>query len=280
MQFQEPCLQLNIIPTERSSGEAAAEGTKWQLAVCTANVLASEVWSAQAAGTKRTGQRTLRFDQQWHQRQLHVIGIQEARTPQGRFHSPHYHILASGAHQKRAPLYGCELWIHKTLPVAKDTNGQPVILGKAIFTVQHADPRRLFVEAKLGRTTYAFVVLHAPSLAAAPGTSDPVEAATCWWQDTATLYTQHVKAEAQWVFIDANAPLGHGEGVHFGAHGAETPNRASELFDTFLQTQHLVVPSTFSIIASRPNNHLDTQHWQEKSQRLCACLCKRLLTGH
>ena len=55
---------------------------------------------------------------------------------------------------KRAPLLGCELWIHKTLPVAKDVDGNPIVLGKAIFTTQHADPRRLFVEARLGHTVY------------------------------------------------------------------------------------------------------------------------------
>ena len=252
MQFTEPTQAFHITPTERSTTASSLDPTQWNIAVSTANVLASEVWATNASGSKRTGQRTLRFDQQWHQRKLHVIGIQEARTPQGRFQSPHYHILASGALHKRAPLYGCELWIHKTLPVTTDANGHPVVLGKATLTVQHADPRRLFVEAKLDTTVYTFVVLHVPSLAAAPGTPDPVGAATQWWKETALLYTRHATANAQWVFADANAPLGQGDGVHYAAHGAEAPNRASELFEEFIQQHQLTVPCTFPHIHTGP----------------------------
>lgn len=236
MHFTQPETKLGIIPTERRATEHQDAGLKWGLKVCTANVLAAEVWASHTSGSKRTGQRTVRLDQQWHQAQIHAIGVQEARTPQGKYHAPHYHIFASGAKHKRAPLYGCELWIHKTLPVAKDPHGRPIVLGKAAFTVQHADPRRLLVEAKLGRYVYAFIVLHAPSLAtAAQDAPDPIEAASQWWDETAALYTKHVTASAQWVFIDANAPLDAGDGLLIGPNGAEPANHASTLFEEFIQ---------------------------------------------
>ena len=253
MQFTKPCLKLGVIPTERKTATHQDAATEWRLTVCTANVLASEVWAHHTAGTKRTGQRTVRLDQQWHRAQIHAIGIQEARTPQGRFHAPHYHIFASGARHKRAPLLGCELWIHKTLPVAKDLHGNPIVLGKATFITQHADPRRLFIEARLGHTVYAFVVLHAPSLApGSQGAQDPAELAKQWWIETTALYTKHVTATAQWVFVDANAPLDAGEGPLIGPHGAEPANRASELFEEFIQTHQLTVPCTFPQIHEGP----------------------------
>ena len=92
MQFTKPTLQLGVVPTERMQVAHQDAASAWRLTVCTANVLASEVWAHHTAGTKRTGQRTVRLDQQWHNAQIHVIGVQEARTPQGRFHAPHYHI--------------------------------------------------------------------------------------------------------------------------------------------------------------------------------------------
>ena len=184
MQFSLPSKQIGITPIGRRPMQAALTRSQWQLQVCTANVLATEVWLSQSIGSKRTGQRTLRLDQQWHQASIHVVGIQEARTAQGRFQAPHYHIFASGAKHKRSPLYGCELWVHKTLPVATHAAGQPIVLGKATFTVQHADPRRLFVEAKLvGPAGYAFIVLHVPSLAT-PSQEYPnpaADAAQWWW---------------------------------------------------------------------------------------------------
>ena len=62
----------------------------WQLHLKSANALASEVWDIHSTGSRRTGQRTLRLDQQWHSSGTHVIGGQEARTPQGKLHSPQY----------------------------------------------------------------------------------------------------------------------------------------------------------------------------------------------
>lgn len=253
MHFSQSNKKIGVLPTERLRPTKQQDGSTWKVQVCTANVLATEVWQSQTMGTKRTGQRTLRLDSQWHKAQIHIVGIQEARTPQGRFHAPHYHILASGAKHKRSPLYGCELWIHKTLPVATDRQGHPIILGKATFTVQHADPRRLFVEANLGPHAYAMVVLHAPSLAT-PSQEHPNPAtdASQWWAETSNLYTEHVTAAAQWVFIDANAPLTQGDGDLFGPHGAEAANKASDLFEEFIHHHQLNVPCTFSHLHSGP----------------------------
>ena len=86
---------------------------------------------------------------QWHRSATHVIGVQEARTTAGTYQSEHYWIFASGAHIDHGPHYGCELWIHKTLPFMDSSVNAQDTLGRAQFAIQHADPRRLFVHAKL-----------------------------------------------------------------------------------------------------------------------------------
>lgn len=253
MQFTPSNKRIGCTPTEWKEVHNHQQPTEWNIRTCTANVLATEVWNTQPIGTKRTGQRTLRLDEQWHAAKFHVIGLQEARTPQGRYQSPHYHILSSGAKHKRAPLYGCELWVHKTLPIAQTASGQPIALGTATLTVQHADPRRLFVEAKLGLTTYALVVLHVPSLASvSKDEPDPKAAALHWWDETSTIFEDHVHADFQWIFVDANAPLQAGDGDLFGAHGAEATNQAGTMLESFMHKHQLIAPATFAHLHKGP----------------------------
>ena len=46
-------------------------------------------------------------------------------------------------------------------------------------------------------------------------------------------------------FIDANAPLATQECQHFGLHGQEASNFQGQLFEAFLEENHLAAPSTF-----------------------------------
>ena len=62
----------------------------------------------------------------------------------------------------------------------------------------------------------------------------------------------HNGGSAQWVFIDANAPLDAGDGLLIGPNGAEPANHASTLFEEFIQLHRLVVPSTFASIHVGP----------------------------
>eukprot|EP00435_Cladocopium_sp_Y103_P035098 s3646_g9.t1 len=254
LQIEPSPLTLEIVPNEqRAKQDAQSHQIQWTLHAKTANVLATEVWSQQAVGTKRTGQRTLRLDQQWHTAQTHVIGVQEARTAPGKYQSTHYHILASGAKISRAPLYGCELWIHRTLPIAWDPNGKPITLGDAVLTVQHADPRRLFVQAQLEQVTFTFIVLHTPCLGSPQQNQPPpIQILTEWWDDTSALMIKLLPTSFAWVFIDANSPLDAGDETLFGSLGAEALTKQGELFKSFLQKHELVVPSTFSTIHEGP----------------------------
>ena len=122
---------------------------------------------ANLAGTRRSGQRTLRLDTPVGQGQSALSRCRRSSyTARAIPHKPLSYLLnfSSGAKIAKSPLYGCELWVHKTLPVYHDAAGHPIRLGGFHFTLQHADPRRLFVQAQLGKISYQFVVLHAPVL--------------------------------------------------------------------------------------------------------------------
>eukprot|EP00435_Cladocopium_sp_Y103_P046155 s216_g13.t1 len=245
----DPCnTAVPIVPTERTTQSHCSDPfVHWKVHAKTANVLATEVWAQQAVGTRRTGQRTLRLDQQWHRAGAHVIGVQEARTAAGRYQSPHYHIFASGAKVARAPLYGCELWVHRTLPMATDHQGRPIVLGDAAFTVQHADPRRLFIQAQLDDLRLTFVTLHTPCLGSPQQNQPPpLQVLKDWWDETSVLVNKFVPSSFAWILIDANSPLDGGDGSLFGEHGAETLTKQGELFKAFLQRHELAVPATFA----------------------------------
>ena len=238
-------IQQTLVRPEHS-GSLNQSHAQWTMTVITANVLAAEVWSVQPQGSRRTGQRTLRLDNQWHKHGAHVIGVQEARTAAGQYHSPHYRIFASGATVARAPLYGCELWLHKTQPIAKDAQGNPITLGDAKVSIRHADPRRLVAVASIGQVHYTFVVLHAPCQATQSVETQPNgDVVAEWWNTTSAIWNNTVTTDMCWLMVDANAPIDGEHGCHTGPLGAENPSKAGTAFMQFLAGNDLAVPSTF-----------------------------------
>ena len=252
MQFVQSDTQLSVLPTERQAPKAEdLPMAQIRLAIQTANVLASEVWSKHVQGTKRTGQRTTRLDAQWHQAGIHAIGVQEARTPAGCFQSANYSIYASGAKTARTPLYGCELWLHRTMVIGTDHRGRPLTFGQAKITVQHADPRRLFVQVQLDTLSMQFVVLHTPCLTnQVEGQPPPLTQLQAWWEDTSNLLHKFPASNMQWVLIDANSPLDAECDELVGPLGAETTSKQGQLFKSFLQNHRLAVPCTFPALHS------------------------------
>ena len=270
LQFTPSDVQMHVPPTERRSTVAQEQGmASLHIKVQTANVLATEVWSKHLQGTKRTGQHTTRLDAQWNQAGIHAVGVQEARTPEGCFQSPNYLIYASGAKTARAPLYGCELWLHRTLPIGSDHQGAPLCFGQAKITIQHADPRRLFVQAQLGSHCLSFVVLHNWCLqAAVEGQPTPIDQLQAWWLETSALLHKYPASALQWILIDANSPLDADCDGLVGPLGAEPSTKQGQLFKQFLQTHRLAVPSTFPTL-HWANHDLDTCYGEKEPKRLC-----------
>ena len=248
MQFSPPSLRPGFPPIERDQADhRQCDPMQWSLQVVSANVLAAEVWAAHTPGSKRTGQRTLRLDQQWHANGSHVVGVQEARTASGQYVSPHYRIFASGATTAKTPLYGCELWLHKTRPLGWDAKGQPVTLGDAPVSIVHADPRRLFAVVTVGASKYTFVVLHAPCQASQSTAQNNLpDSVAEWWHVTCSLWEKHATVGPCWAMIDANALVAAANPPHTGDHGSEPSSKSGEHFMQFLVNMDLSLPCTFS----------------------------------
>ena len=211
-----------------------------------ANVLALDANNDNRQVGRHNAPRTARLDEQWHRAGVHILGLQETRTQQGKTQSEHYHILSSGADTSNTATHGCELWYHKTKAIIHDKDCNACKLAEVPVTVQWADPRRLIVLFDSKPHPFSAVVLHVPCLVCTDkGREAAVQELQDWWDQTAELINRYVQLDFCTVFIDANAPLGTHECDNFGMFGAEPGNAQGEMFETFLQDMRFMVPATF-----------------------------------
>jgi len=204
---------------------------------------------------RQSGARTARIDAQLHAKSVAVVGIQEARTKQGRYRSEHYHIFAAGHHGPNPVCLGCELWIHQTLPLATLSDGTKLSFRDFRITTQWADPRRLFVLLENCELKLSLVVLHAPCLSKNKGDGNrPIDVLASWWKETAKLYRTHAAYDLVWTFIDANAPINQEFSPFVGTTNPEALNQQGRLFGNFLIDLEFFVPSTFDHFHSGPGH--------------------------
>ena len=234
--------------------EPPEQPTQLFLSVATCNVLAlestTELENLKLVG-RIGGHRTARLDSQMSHRGLHVVGIQEARSREGRFTSENYLIFASGALVKQAPLYGCEIWIHKTLAITTTPSGAPLRLAEAQQIVLHADPRRLFLSCELPGFSIVLASLHAPCLGKhTAGQAHPLTIIEEWWHETTKIIESSCSGRQLLVLVDANAPLTEKSSPFFGGHHPDKASSAGAFFEDFLETNQLFVPSTFAHLHS------------------------------
>ena len=106
------------------------------------------------------GARSLRLDSQFHSKRMALVGIQEARTATGIRNTDHYKIYASGYQQcGKSKHYGCELWVSKFLPLARNQDGSSVKLSDCKVTITMSDPRLLVAKFE-GPISFSVVVAH------------------------------------------------------------------------------------------------------------------------
>ena len=213
----------------------------------TANVLVLDSQVSQREHGRRVGLRTQRLDAQWHELRINIVGLQEARTPKGIFHSEHYQIWSSGGEGPEAARLGCELWCHRTLALATTREHKTLALSDFRVVVQHADARRLFVRFESSALTFTVVVFHVPCLQSAQvGDHRPITRVQQWWEETGQICDRVLQDDLVWYLVDANAPLATAETISFGLMHAEPSNKQGALFEEFLLERQLVVPSTFA----------------------------------
>ena len=148
MQFP-PSLRKASIPMPAPICKGSSGMATWTLdgRLVTANVLALDTHVSQQEHGRRIGVRTQRLDAQWHQQRIFMVGLQEARTSRGVFHTEHYQLWSSGGAGPAAGRLGCELWCHRTIAIASTDDGRKLTLANFKVVVQHADERRLLLSA-------------------------------------------------------------------------------------------------------------------------------------
>ena len=232
--------------------ESHLHPTSISFTAVTANVLALE--STRELEDNRLvgrigGNRTARLDAQMHQRGVHILGLQEARSREGRFTSENYIIFASGALKKRAPLYGCEIWIHKTLAVLHIAKGEAHNLADAKHVVLHSDPRQLLLSCELPGFSIVLGSLHAPCLGKnTPGEPSPLDQIAEWWQTTSDILHKISAGHTTLLMIDANAPVTDKVSQFVGGHHPDKHSSTADIMNDFIETNMLYVPSTFASI--------------------------------
>ena len=238
---------LRKVATPAAEVAMPAEPMRFHCQMATINVLALDKIDGQNEVGRRTGARTVRLDHQLNAAQFHLVGLQETRTIAGSFQTDHYILLSSGCVGPAAARFGCELWLHRFLPILKTHDGQVVTFSDCTRIVKHADPRRLFVKLEHKHFAIMAVVLHAPCLGKAAGDATaPIDVVKTWWEETSVLWHQMVDTDMVAVFADANATLATTCTEFFQDHDADTTTAQSLVFEEFLVDHALFVPSTFA----------------------------------
>ena len=220
--------------------------------IVTANVLSLETARTQRQVGRLGGHRTVRLASQWHKDKIHVVGVQEARTPAGRLLTDHYLILSSGCDTSSTAQHGCELWIHRKLSFFS-APGLDFCLADGKIVIQHADPRRLCVRVATPAADISFIVLHAPCLRHLNNGTRPIEAVREWWEETVNILRKFPTDDLTFVMIDANAPLASKTTDLFSSHDAEPTNEVGSIFEAFLEDMDFLAPSTFGFWHTGPS---------------------------
>ena len=258
-------LSLRRVPRDVQPSLPVDDLSKCDVQVFSLNVLALDSLNDQVMHGRQNGQRTARLDLLWHQAKAHIIGLQESRTLPGQHVSEHYLIFASGFESPTAPRFGCEVWLHRSLPLVTLPDGTTVCAPAFKFAVLHADPRRLILRAEHVCCSFVVVVLHAPCLSKTKGNGHrPIDDIDQWWLETSNLLDKCPPATYQWICVDANAPLASQATPCFDLAHAEPTNPQGALFEDFLLRHELAAPATFADI-----HHGESWSWTHSSGVRC-----------
>eukprot|EP00973_Karenia_brevis_P095198 12426218-Karenia_brevis.AAC.1 len=126
--------------------------------------------------------------------QIHLLGVQEARSSRSVVQESHGYIVASsGADSGQL---GCELWINMSLQFAR-ADARAIRVKIQNVTILHGDARRLLVAISTRFFSCLVCVLHAPH---------QVGVVAEWWTETIDLLRQYADSfPSLIVFTDANA---------------------------------------------------------------------------
>ena len=187
------------------------------------------------AASRRRGcpGRAAAMRRQVRERGILLMGVQEARTPEGARAVDGFLVISTGPCGQNL---GCELWIDLEAVYARVGNAEFTVPPKDCVVV-HSDPRLLLVRITAPRLRCTAVVAHAPH------SGRPLEERRTWWKALARALQPHPDLL---LMIDANGRLGTvvSEAVGPGGYAQDEDSNGS-LFHHALQQLQLFAPATF-----------------------------------
>eukprot|EP00435_Cladocopium_sp_Y103_P016152 s505_g4.t1 len=167
---------------------------------------------------------------------LNLLGLQEARTPDGFGCSDHVLRYASGSLHGQ---YGVEFWVNTEVPYAH-VAGSPQFFTAAHFQVIHQDPRLLCLRIQAPHLQCYVHVGHAPH----SGHSHDLRAA--WWEMLSGIVTKCIESGDHFFMLDGNADPGDADDLAVCLPGLKTTAN-TPLLRTFLDDHSLYLPCTTAI---------------------------------
>jgi hypothetical protein len=136
--------------------------------------------------------------QQMKAHAIHILGIQEARSPPGLSTADDIIKISGGSDNQNL---GVELWLSMTQPLLQK-DGKRSRLSRSNVQLLHHDPRRILVRVSHECLNCFLVVLHGPQ------SGRPKQERQTWWEETQSLVSGICRHLPLYVMIDANAKTG------------------------------------------------------------------------
>eukprot|EP00438_Fugacium_kawagutii_P026552 Skav203810 [mRNA] locus=scaffold1236:317608:322820:- [translate_table: standard] len=144
----------SVLPSPSCRPTGAGPPALIELKVASINVLFLDNPLSQSSRRRARSGHTARIDTQCHQAGLHFVGLQETRTPSGRTSTEHYMVFSSGCDDRHTAILGCELWVHRSLPLVCLPEGRKLIAADFSFVVSLKHKVHIFRSLSISRFLY------------------------------------------------------------------------------------------------------------------------------
>ena len=210
-------------PKQKHKTQQSSEACTWRFA--SANVLTLHFAEAKTEVGLMVTARMAWLQQCFAKHDVHFVGIQEARTPEGVRNMSEYFSVSGGAARG---MHGCELWVSKESGI-KQTE----------VVASSASSRHLLCAVRSKNLRLDILVAHAPY---AKFGMEEVEA---WWNELGAVVRARRSPAPLVCLVDANAKVGSVMSSAVGDRSPEEQNETGQVFHSYLLEHDMCLPSTF-----------------------------------
>ena len=226
----------NLEPCVKTKTVSANANVHVKLVCATLNVQTLELGKGKEKkgrdGMQVSGRVEL-LDEQMSDLGVNVLGLQETRScREGK--RAHKNYLAVYSKATATGMYGCSLWIAKTLQLS---NGKEINVQLDQIVVKQTSPRMLTAVLAVPGVRLEFCVGHVPHVV-----SEDDSGAKAWWRE----YINTKGDAANVMLLDANAKLGSLLSESVGDHQAERECKGGEEMHKRMEETNMCVPATFA----------------------------------